>query len=775
MPSPASPLLSRRLTSVFLAVAMLSAPALSASAQEVTDEKIQATIDGLKSKLYGLQAADGHFPGHWDNAHGGPAGGTSLATAALLISGESMQGPKLEKALQFLIQAPVHQTYTAGEMAHVWSYLPFASYLPYEDKLTESVKQILAAKAPGKDSYFWGSYDTNKPSNRDDLSVMQYCVLGLWQGRKRGIPINPAIWDGIAKHMIARQNPDGGWGYYPRGNPSESTESMTCAGMTILYVCQQERDRGKRKYDPALVGAIDKGQAWLDKNFSVDGHANPHIAGNKLEGYHMYCYERIALASGLRYIAGNKDWFTAIAAKIISDAPGGASLESSSFELMFLAGGKNPIWCNKLIIPGANWRNRPNDIYFASHWLSEMTKGTLNWLAVDVDSTSDRWLNAPVAYLSTDKKVVLTEDQERNIRNYVDHGGVLVINAENGEANAWARELAKKLYPDFPLGKPLAEGMLADGFKDGVIPGVQAVHNGARDLVVVISSDFGMKWQADVTPDYATTPWHFLFNLYRVSSDRGRRVNRLVSPFELPGRAKTGEQIKVVIPKYTSVAESKSISQPEGRPYDVMSIYVQNRTGMTVDVDKSLALKDIASSDGSLVHLMGTDAVTLKPEELAAIKAFVDKGGTVLVETVGGHTGANGLFADSLCEPLRTVFGDDKNPAEAHKLAPGSPLIVGQEFKDLGESSDVVHPLFRQASVERGMKGDMRIRAITVKGADGKERDAVFFSDEDLTLGMNKVRTYGINGYAPETAQHFMFNLLTEAGKNKPSPKMKAE
>lgn len=759
---------------LFLGLAALSAS--SACAQEVTDKQIQDTIEAFKKAIYKSQdPATGRFPGAWDGAHGGAAGGTSMATLALLVSGESMQRPEVEKALEYLQKTPTDQTYTVGVVAHVWSYLPFAPYLPYEDKLAETVKQILKAKSPGE-KMFWGAYSTAAPSTRDDLSVMQYCVLGLWQGRKRGIAIDPYLWDGIAKHMLNRQNPDGGWSYYPS---QESTESMTCAGMTVLYVCQQERDRGRPKADPKMTAALDRGQAWLEKNFTVDGANNPHISTNGLSGYHMYGYERIALASGLRYIKG-QDWFTAIASQIVKGGTGGHP-ENRAFKLMFLARGKSPVWCNKLIVSGANWRNRPNDVYFANKWLSEMTKGDLNWVAVDVNSTSDRWLNAPIAYLSTDAKLVLDEAQEKNIRNYVDHGGILVINAETGEANAWAREFTKKLYPKFPLGKPLAEGMLADGFLNGEIPGVQTANNGARDLVVVISTDFGMKWQADSEPEYKTHPWRFLFNLYRVSTDRGRRLGRLMSPFELPSKAKTGEQIKVVIPLYESQKleksdRSQSICQPEGRPYDVMSIYVQNRTGMTVDVDKKTELKDVGASDGSLLHLMGTDRVILSPEELAAIKAFVEKGGTVLVETVGGHTGANGLFASSLIEPLQDALGKTNAPAEARKLADSSPLIVGQEFKAQGESSDVTRPLFSQASVERGMKdGKLRMQAISVKGADGKERDAVVFSDEDLTLGMNRVRTYGVNGYAAETAQHFMFNLLAEAGRSKPSPKMAAD
>ncbi len=750
-----------RLCVLLATAALLAVPPGLARAAEVTDQQIEDAIVAFKAAILKSQTPDGRFPGQWDSAHGGPAGGTAMGTLALLAAGESMQRDEIEKALAFLEKTPVTQTYAVGVEAHVWSYLPFASYLPYEDKLQNAVKQILAAKAAGK-NMFWGNYSTVAPSGNDDLSVMQYCVLGLWQGRKRGIAIDPYMWEGVAQHMLSRQNGDGGWGYRPG---DVSTQSMTCAGLTILYVCQQERDRSKMKADPVITASLDRGQAWVDKNFTVENDGSP-VWHYGLDGYQYYGYERIALASGLRYLKG-QDWFTAIAGKIVALGVAGTPMpEMRAFKLMFLSRGKSPVWCNKLIVKGANWRNRPNDIYFANEWLSEMTKGTLNWVAVDVNSTSDRWLNAPISYLSVDSKLTLDEAQEKNLRSYVDHGGILVINAENSEGGSFARDLAKKLYPQYPLGKPLAEGMLADGFPDGSVPGVQTVNNGARDLVVVISGDFGMKWQSDRTPNYNTGPWRFLFNLYRVASDRGKRVPRLISPFELPNRERGADEVKVVIPKY------KGNSQPENKPYDIMDIYVGNRTGAKVKTDMETELSKLGDSDASLAHLMGTDAVTFTPEEVAAIKAFVEKGGTVLLETVGGHYGKHGMFASSAKEALREAMGVGGHPADTHPLAGDSPLITGMEFKNMQDNTAIDRVLWRQATVERGMRETkMRIEAISVKGADGKDRDAVLFSDEDLTLGMNRVRTYGINGYAPDTAQHFMLNLLAQSFKNKPTGK----
>ena len=69
----------------------------------------------------------------------------------------------------------------------------------------------------------------------------------------------------------------------------------------------------------------------------------------------------------------------------------------------------------------------------------------------------------------------------------------------------------------------------------------------------------------------------------------------------------------------------------------------------------------------------------------------------------------------------------------------------------------------RRFTVEGGdRETKIKVRALKVKG-----REAILFSDYDLTLGMNRCRNYGINGYAPDTAQKFMLNLIVEADKTR--------
>jgi len=67
-----------------------------------------------------------------------------------------------------------------------------------------------------------------------DHSNTQFATLGLWVGRRYGVPTQQALLK-VDQHFRRLQNPDGGWGY--GGMPAvqeASTAPMTCAGVLGL-------------------------------------------------------------------------------------------------------------------------------------------------------------------------------------------------------------------------------------------------------------------------------------------------------------------------------------------------------------------------------------------------------------------------------------------------------------------------------------------------------------------------------------------------------------
>src|SRR6185503_1301932 len=98
--------------------------------------------------------------------------------------------------------------------------------------------------------------------------------------------------------FIKNQLADGGWNYM---GTSETTGSMTAAGLTVLFITQDylhAKDAlqlGGERGQP-YQKSLDLGLQWMDKNFSATD--NPGRAGHYF--YYMYGVERVGMASGYK-------------------------------------------------------------------------------------------------------------------------------------------------------------------------------------------------------------------------------------------------------------------------------------------------------------------------------------------------------------------------------------------------------------------------------------------------------------------------------------------
>ena len=420
----------------------------------VTDEEVGQAIDRIKQYFYEKQDTDS---GSWEfrsklgaREHDAQqAGGeTALVVQALLVSGESSQNPAIAKALKFLREASVNGVYARAMRAHVWSYLP-QEYLSLLENDAGWLMEMADKHKLGLFDYTMAIAET---SSEADHSASQYGMLGLWQGTKRGLNIPRKYWERWVEHFVQAQLEDGGWNYgrYP---DAKSTGAMTAAGLTVLYIGQQELYRSRKFPEPKLAEAIEKGLGWLDREFT--GITNPNQSG-EYNYYYIYCIERVGLAAGLRYL-NSRDWYQTCAEKIVATIKDAGSIEDdyvhTAFALMFLARGRYPVWINKLEVPGKRWNNHPNDLYFLSQFLSSQRESELNWQVISVDLPPKDWLTAPVAFLSSNQAMEFTDGQKARIKRYLDMGGLLVANPDDNSTafSTSIRQLAKELYPTYKL------------------------------------------------------------------------------------------------------------------------------------------------------------------------------------------------------------------------------------------------------------------------------------------------------------------------------------
>ncbi|MEM6506417.1 MAG: DUF4159 domain-containing protein [Planctomycetota bacterium] len=741
----------------------LAAPTMHAQANKLTDQQITDSIEAIKKFLYNAQADDGGWYGSYHNGPQEPEaknnwGPTAMGALSLIVAGESPQNPKLKKALEKLAEVEITGVYSLSMRTHVWSYLPQDIFGKLLEKDAESMynswygwARFNYPVAPYGESFndqYGGSASSPNNGGRVDNSTTQYGVLALWQAAKRGANIPDRFWELAVDNFLELQGPDGGWAYSQARN---TTESMTLAGLTVMFVAQQELFRNQSKPNPVITKSIEEGLKFLNANFGKQDGVHGGIS------YMWYGYERVGLASGIKYFGG-KDWFQEIAKKIVDrKANYGSSIHTAAFDLMFLARGRVPVWINKLAIPGTEWNNRPNDVYFLNRFISEYREHEVNWQVVGVDSDPKEWMSAPLMWISSDGAIEWTDDRVAKIKEYIDLGGTIIANPEERSSSFRASivELAEKINPELkfetvPEGHPMTN-LLEGSARSTKRSDFEVLSNGARVLMIMPKNDWGMTFQKDPKPNPdKVSAWRDIVNIYGVVTDRGELTPRLSTPWVAnKGRATKGT-VNVFVPQWSDEAGKLY----ENDVYQVMKNYMQNETGLGLNV-QTLPLSELGASDAALLHMMGVNAIKITNEERDAIQSFVRGGGTVLIENLGG----TGDFATSVRDQLGALF-----PGTEDKVSTRANIITGRSLPDGAKSNRRI--VYRRLVIERANPtGRLMLRGWTDPNND--KRVPVVLSFEDISLGMLGVKQYGINGYSINSARDLMVNILLDAYQTK--------
>lgn len=737
------------------------APAAQAQDAKLTDKQVDDAVEAIKAFLYKNQSADGGWYGshHKDaqdkGGHAGPWGPTAMAVLSLIVAGESPQNPKIQKALELLAKAEVTGSYVLSMRTHVWSYLPQDTFGKLLEKDAETMYNSwygwarfgypIAKYGESFNDKYGGSPSSPNNGGRVDNSTTQYGVLALWQADKRGANIPDKFWELAVSNFLELQDPNGGWAYSGARN---TTQTMTSAGLTVLFIAQQELFRGQSKANPKITEAIQKGLQYLNDNYV--GGEKGHGGGS----YLWYGYERVGLASGIKYFGG-KDWFQDIGKQIVKrNGNYGSAIHNAAFDLMFLARGRVPVWINKLQIPGTAWNNRPNDVYFLNRFISSYREHEVNWQVVGVESEPKEWMSAPLMWISSDKDVQWTDQHVAKIKEYIDLGGTVLANPEDRSSSfrASIQELAEKMYPDLKFERvsrdhPMANLLEGDP-RGSKAPEFEILSNGARVLMIMPKNDWGMTFQKDEKPNpKKVSAWRDIINIYGVVTDRGELTPRLSSPWVAKAAGPSTGTIKVVIPQWEDPAGKLT----EADFYKPMKNYMHNTTGRTLDV-QTLPLAELASASPALLHMTGVNAISISEAERDAIKAYIDAGGTVLIENFGG----TGEFATSVRDQLNPLF-----PGNEDKVSTRSDIITGRNLPEGSTNNRRV--VFRRLVIERS-NPDGRL---TLRGWEVDKRYPVLLSYEDLSLGMLGAKQYGINGYSVDSSRNLMVNILLDAEKAK--------
>jgi hypothetical protein len=674
---------------------------------------------------------------------------SALATYALLASGENDQDPKMMAAIEWLKKANIIGTYGVAMRAQVWNAMPNVKKKEYIKNAKRDRDLLMACKR--SDEEFRGRFHYEPNDTGYDHSASQYGVLGMWACNQVGAEVPGAFWKEVETAWIKDQDKSGGWNYGDDFSPRPAVSaSMTAAGIATLFITGDmlHGDEGIDCRGNIPHKQIDAGIKW------INGHYDTVFSGN-WPFYTLFGIERIGLASGYKYL-GSVDWYKHGAMRLVAtqmeDGSWGTGVSDTCFAILFLVRGRNPVVMNKLQyeieqfgdkVKEANWNQRPRDAANFTKWLSKQLERDLNWQIVNLNNPVEDLHDAPILYIAGNQPLVFTAAQEEKLRLFVQQGGLIVGNADCGHAGfvTTFKKLGAKLFPPYEFRELPANHLIYSALFDrkkwkGPVT-VQGLSNDARELMILIpSGDPARLWQ---TGTYLgrEVGHELMANIFMYVSEkrdlRFKGESWVVTPDAAIIPAKS---IKLARLEYAGNWNP----EPGGWKRLAAILRNESKIGLAADTVK-LGDGTLAKGGYKVAHLTGSGKFKLTDGQRAELKTFVEGGGTLLLDAVGG----NGEGATSL-------------EAEIAAIAPGKLEILKPDheiYAQLGIPADAIAFRPYAMKLELGHAKGPRLRAYSVN-----KRAAIIYSQEDLSVGLVGEPIDGIVGYTPQSATALMKSMV---------------
>lgn len=738
-----------------------------AGAQAASAEQVDASVKKAIEFLYQKQE-NGNWEtlqapkpdGGHDSIEGGQWGGvTGITTYALLAAEQNPRDPRIQKAVDFLSAAKMRGTYAIAARAQIWPYM--TTLKNCRDLAQRDLDLLIkGARTKGKGRGMWSYYVDEPNGESADHSASQFALLGVWACVESGATAPDQFWKLQDSLWRQHEMDSGAWAYayQDSGAWGKPYETMAAAGVASLYITQEKLGIGQASCKPTPNDQnIDRGLNYIAQHLPQDFAAPPE--GTWVGGvgprptYLLYGVSRLGLASGRRYL-GETDWFTVGSDYLIKaqkqDGSWGNTWETA-LGLLFLTRGGAPIAFNKLEYASAAaptmaaWNVRPRDLANVTAWMSHQTERRINWQVVNFKTDPADWMDAPILLISGSDELKFGEKDLEKLRKYVEAGGMIVGNSDcsNAKFNASFYKLGQQLFPQFEFGELPDQHVIytKEQYRRAKWKTkfrVQAMTNGARILMLFCpDADMGKSYQTQALKQ-KLEHFELAANLYQymVGTEMRHRGNSIV--------VKPDAAIKAVKTMKVARLQYKGVWDPEPGAWRRLAAIVHNKDKIDLTIDPV----DFATAklDGfPLAHLTGTQQFELNDAQKAALVAYVNNGGTLLVDAAGGNI----EFAGKLEQQIATLFGQplETLPSDApfYQLG-GKPLNCVYRYYATNFMSDTSAPHLKSIKI--------------------KNRLAVIFSAEDLTVGLVGQGMDGIIGYAPETAVEIVRRavLMTSAG-----------
>lgn len=726
----------------------------------VTPEEVRQSIQAGVKYIKSRQTDDGSWP---DTSQ--PGGITALATLALIQAQVPLKDPSVAGGLEYLKRVRNEYTYTVALKIAVFAQ---ADPVKYRDEIEDGAKFLRESQlASGQWTY--GPADPRRSMGLGDNSNTQFALLGLHEAATVGVQVPPFIWNKAARHWLTTQSKDGGWNYV--GRPATGTGSMTAAGVSSLLICGHQVARtaekgyvngaaqgcGVQRTNPVLASGL----KWLGNNFTAA--RNPR--SNAWNYYWLYGAERVGMLSGLQYF-GNHDWYREGAEYLINQQDGAGifnrggswanNLTDTSFAVLFLAKGRRPVLIQKLRRDNAtDWNADPHDCANLVAFIGNDLGEPVSWQLVDVDAPLARWLEAPILYVTGHNFGRFTDVQERKIRDYVQGGGLLFVEAccSREAMRDGFENLAKRLFREQPLVELDASHPVWTSLhklKPGAWP-LFGVDVGCRTSVIFSPRDLSCLWEQADVPELSEAALKLGANIAAYATGREPlrdKLTEVVLPAAAKGATPTRDLPGRGALQIAQLAHSADWRPDPGAMAALAWFLRKNANVEALPTPAFLRASDPELLDHPVAYITGHFAFQLNEPERLALATYLRRGGFLFAEACCGRE----AFANSFKSIARQIFPNEP----LRLLDPDHPIIKGEPGFDLSKIE------YRPAVKREHPK----LSAPELYGIEVDGRLVIVFSPYGLGCGLEDHKCYNCRGVTPGDSKRVAANIVLHALSN---------
>ncbi len=745
--------------------------------QDVDGEQVRQSIQrGVRFLLQ-----DQNAEGYWNEFPGQLGALPALVVLALLNCDVEPDSPELRDALRKISQQKPTMTYSSSLIIMALAQADPVRYRPQIRQHAEFLVSIQTAL--GGWGYSGGTWQ--------DSSNAQFAILALHEAQLAGVPINREVWQRARNYWESAHDGRGGgsFGYQP--GRATATGSMTCAGVCSMVFIDENLEQAAATVRGDTVNCcqnakpspmIEVGLDWLGKYFSVTRNPSQRGGGAHASAlyYYLYSLERTGRITGRRFI-GTHDWYREGTKQLLSnqqldgswrnphDRSEGDPLIATSMALLFLSKGLRPILIGKYKHgDDASWDPHPLGIHLLTRFVEEAWTRKLNWQTIEAKvATPNDLLETPVLHITGDRRLKLTFEQIANLKKYLDSGGFLFIEAQNGFGCPSAklfdqdvRELLSVLIPDSKLEvlKP-DHAVWTSHFQiqpdqDFPLLGIQSC---CRTSVIYCAGPLTGFWQLKKPNmvDYSDTVQKKINYTVQVGTNilAFATGNELKDKLDRPKMDAADQQVRELVGRRILVPKLRHRSGFDDAPMALANLLrrVSQDRGVQFSSQVEFADADLESLlDYPIVFVHGRGKISLNQEEREALRVHLERGGFVFGDAICGDK----AFADSFREEMRSVL-----PAAQWEPVAREDWLLSERYGGY----KIGQVQMRLPGAEAGQGPRSVTTDVKLEGMRVGERYRVIFSPYDISCALESGTSSSCFGYTTDDAARLGANILLYA------------